>query len=102
MSLFYKGRRETPSRCKRECVSLPDREDDIVLTSASESVFFFSTERMTYSEERVSSLHRGKSAPLLDVEEADSFSVQKRESVFSTQRRQCPSVIHRGESVYLL
>ena len=34
VSLFYKGRRETPSRCKGECVSLPDREDDIVFLSA--------------------------------------------------------------------
>ena len=49
VSLFYKGRREAPSRCKGECVSLPGREDAIVFLSASESVFFFSTERMTYS-----------------------------------------------------
>ena len=34
MSLFYKGRRETPSRCKGECVSVRDREDYILLLSA--------------------------------------------------------------------
>ena len=34
MSLFYKGRIETPSRCKGDCVSLPDREDIILLLSA--------------------------------------------------------------------
>ena len=82
----------------------------------SSSVFFFSTERMTYSEERVSSLHRGKSAPLLYVEEADSFSVQKREErlllvakksvslfvieritySFSLHRRVCSSALQRG------
>ena len=34
VSFFYKGRRETPSRCRGECASLPDRHDDILLLSA--------------------------------------------------------------------
>ena len=61
VSLFYKGRREAPSRCKGECVSLRDREDDILLLSVSEIVVFFSTERVT------------------------SFSVQRRECVLYTE-----------------
>ena len=47
------------------------------------------------TEERVSSLHRGESALLLYVEEADSFSIQRRECVFVAQRRECIFAICR-------
>jgi len=52
------------------CISLPDSEDDILFLSAYESVFLFSTERMTnffsvqrsecvlYTEEGVSFCHQ--------------------------------------------
>ena len=78
----------------------------------------------------MSSLYRGDSVPLLYVEEADSFSIQRRKcvlyteeslssvyidrieclsllyreenvSLFFTDRRECLSLIYRGESVSL-
>ena len=90
MSLFYKGRRETPSRCRGECVSLPYREDDILLLSLciGECVPLLYREDdllLLCAEERVCSPHRGESVPLLSVEEADSFSVQRRECLLSTE-----------------
>ncbi len=47
---------------------------------------------LLYTEERVSSLHRGDSSPMPYVEEADSFSVQRGECLF----------IHKAESVPVL
>ena len=55
-------------------------------------------------------LHRGESVPLLSVEEADSFSRQRRECLLYTEERvsllllyteERVSSLHRGESVPL-
>ena len=40
-----------------------------------------------YTEERVTSFHRGEIVPLLYVEEAGSFSVQKRDCLLYTEKR---------------